>query len=82
MLILLTREFPQLFGEILFSTTFKGVVLVPWTLEGVLLDTWKNCVFCNSLGNWLMVLTYEGVSLVISNQLKDVLDPSKPLEML
>ena len=35
-LILLTREFPQLIGEILFFITLEGVVLVPWTCRGVL----------------------------------------------
>ena len=45
MLILHTREFPQLFGEILFFTTLEGVVLVPWTRGAILHDTWeKLCI--------------------------------------
>ena len=55
---------------------------MPWTRGGVLHDTSKNYAFCNSLGIWLMVLTHEGVSLVISNLQRDVLDPFNPLEML
>ena len=42
----------------------------------------KNCLFCNLLGIWLMVLTHEGVSLVIFSPWRDVLDPFTSLEML
>jgi len=42
----------------------------------------ENLLSCELLGIWLMVLTHEGVSLVISNLLRDVLDPFNPLEML
>ena len=45
------------------------------TLGGVLHDTWEKLCICNLLGFWLMVLTHEGVAFVISNPLRDVLDP-------
>ena len=69
------REFPQFHGEILFFTTLKGVAFVPWTLGGVLHDTWEKLCICNLLGFWLMVLIHEGAAHVISNLLRDVLDP-------
>ena len=68
-------EVPQLHREILFFITLEGVVFVPWTLGGVLHDTWENLCICNLLGFWLMVLTHEGAALVISNPLRDVLKP-------
>ena len=39
----------------------------------------KNSSFCGSLGSLWMVLTHEGVSLVISNLSRDVHDSSNPL---
>ena len=55
---------------------------MPWTLGGVLRDILGKSVIYNLLGIWLMVLTHEGVSLVISNFLRDVLDPFNQLGML
>ena len=81
-MILLMREFPQLYGEILFFTTLEGVAFVPWTLGGVLQDIWENLCICSLLEIWFMVLTHEGVAFVISNLLKGVLDPFNPLGML
>ena len=68
-------EVPQLHREILFFTTLEGVTFVPWTLEGVLHNTWEKLCICNLLGFWLMVLIHEGAAHVISNLLRDVLDP-------
>ena len=48
---------------------------MPWTLGGVLYHTWEKLCIYNLLGFWLMVLTYEGAAFVISNPLRDVLDP-------
>ena len=48
---------------------------MPWTLEGVLHYILGKSVICNLLGIWLMVLTHKGVSLVISDLLRGVLDP-------
>ena len=55
---------------------------MPWTLGGVLHDILGKSVIYSLLGIWLMVLTHEGVSLVISNFLRDVLDPFNRLGML
>ena len=55
---------------------------MPWTLGGVLHDILGKSVIYSLLGIWLMVLTHEGVSLVISNFLRDVLDPFNQLGML
>ena len=74
-LILLMRKFPQFHGEILFFTTLEGVAFMPWTLGGVLHDTWEKLCICNLLGFWLMVLTHDGAAFVISNLLRDVLNP-------
>ena len=74
MLIPFMRGCYQLHGEISF-TTLKGVVFVPWTHGRVL-----PC-YCTLLGIWLMVLIHGGVSLVISDLLKDILDTFNPLGM-
>ena len=65
-----------------FFITLKGVAFVPWTLGGVLHDILGKSVIYSLLGIWLMVLTHEGVSLVTSNFLRDVLDPFNRLGML
>jgi len=58
-----------------FFTTLKGVASLPWTRKGAF--PW----YCTSLAIWLMVLSYEGVSLVIFDQLSDVFDALNPLGM-
>jgi len=54
----------------------EGVVLTFRTYGEVLDDSnslGENSSFGDSLGSWLMVLTYKGVSLVTSNPLGSVL---------
>ena len=65
-------------GKTLFLTTIKGVVLVLWTHEGALDDSWGKLL----AGELVDDLNSQGISLAISNLLEDVLDPSNPLGML
>ena len=69
-------------GKTLFLTSLEGVVLVFWTHEGALDDfiLGKTCLFYDSLGSWLMILTHRGVSL--SNPLGHAFDLFDPLGML
>ena len=53
----------------------RGSCFVPWTLRGVLHDILGKSVICNLLGIWFTVLTHKGVSLVISDLLRDVRNP-------
>ena len=71
-LILPTRGFYQLHGEVFF-TTHKRIAFVSWTHEEVL--PWH----CTLFRIWLMIWTHGRVSLSTSTQLRDVFYAFNPL---